>query len=111
MTPCFPAGAAKYRQARRSIIRIKIKSDAPDTKYITAQEPMIRAAWPKSGCKASKIAIENAMIKEISLPGGPFKSKLDFITHPLKIMKHGFKNSDGCNETDAKENHLTAPLP
>ena len=85
--------------------------EAPEIKYIIAQEPIINEAWPKSGCKAKMPAIKKASRNEMNLPGGPLRSKLDFITQPQKIMNVGLRNSEGCNETYANENHLTAPLP
>ena len=46
----------------QTISKIKNKRiiDAPETKYIITQEPIINDACPKSGCKVSKILIKIA---------------------------------------------------
>ena len=49
--------------------------------------------------------------KDIRFPGGPPTSKLEAISHAVKITKHGFRNSEGCTDANPKEYQRTAPLP
>ena len=42
---------------------------------------------------------------------GGLMSNADFIAHAENTIKQGLRNSDGWNEIEAIEYHLTAPLP
>ena len=80
-------------------------------KYITSQENSTSDAWPKSGCKASRITTAIAVRKEYSLPGGPPIVCAAAMNQAQIATKPGFRNSDGCMETPAMDSQRVAPLP